>query len=574
MTSATPTSRLFVEHLYNRYLVAGDQGAAEELRDRLERSIRADLPSALAATLDRILNPEDSSIWFVRRLVLDFPLNAEIDPGNAAHVWAAQIAGALSDAMRDRHGVDAIRFSDRTSYIAQFLLDLVAGSSWDKWYYENFAGLRALSVTAALRTAILDDPETGLDVLHILGNKALTIARALCGPDAARVLIGLSAGPSVGNEAECVSAVAGIAPGILHGAGGDEQRHALILFLTARQSHPGLDRKTLAKASRAIAWLCRWIAEGGLAPNQLRSGGRLLAIYRALEPEHAALLAPFLASGSTVLDTLLSSGPPAGVPPESRAYTHFGGMFLLLPLIDEMPITDGCSDWPNPDGGADVLTLARFLILIKCLGGRQAFGCSSDTVVRDSMHIPPDLAWQSIAAWSNRLRPEHLDQLLDSLFAWHLEIGAAIGPPFEFARARCRGVREIFEVDPARGIWIRRRALLHGAEVSQDATPDLDYVVIPRSLGIRRGVDIALSIAAQAVLRNFAWKLPGFSQSSLPYLAANFLNCTAAIEPQPGRTVVRIGRTPLNLILGITGLNSSSYSVSWKPLPYALFPEG
>jgi hypothetical protein len=280
-----------------------------------------------------------------------------------------------------------------------------------------------------------------------------------------------------------------------------------------------------------------------------------------------------LATGSTVIDALLSSGPSGGTPLESRAYTQFGGMFLLLPLIDEMPIADGCSGWPNPDG-ADAATLIRFLTLIKCLGGKQAFGCSSDVVVRDSMHISPDFDWQSIAAWSNRLRPEHLDRLLDSFFAWHLEIGAAIGPPFEFARARCRGVQEIFEVDPERGIWIRRADLLHVAEVSRDATQDLDYLRFSSALGIRRAVDIAVSIAAQGVLRNFAWKLPGFSQSSLPYLAVNFLSCTAAIEPQPGRTAVRIGRTPLNLILGMTGLNSDSYSVSWKPLPYALFPEG
>jgi hypothetical protein len=573
MTSVAPITRLFVERVHNHYLVPADQ-SAEELRDRLERSIQADLPSALAATLNRILNPEDRSIWFVRRLALDFPLNAEIDPDNVAHVWAAQLAGVLIDVMRDPGGGDAIRFSDRTSYVAQFLLDLVDGVAWDKWYYESFAGLRALPVTDALRTAILDDPETGLDVLHSLGEKALTIVRTLCPADAARVLTGLCARPSVGDAAECVSAVAGIARGIFHGAGGDEERHALILFLTALQSHPGLDLKMLAEASRVIARLCRWIAEGSLAPNQLRSGGRLTAIHRALGPEHAGLLAPLLASRSTVLDALLSPGLAAGASPESPAFTHFGGMFLLLPLIDEMPLADACSGWPNPDGAADAATLTRFLIFIKCLGGQQAFGCLSDPVVRDSMNIHADLDWQSIAAWSNRLRPRHLDRLLDSLLAWHLETGTAIGPPFEVASARCRGVQEMFEVDPGRAIWIRRAALRHQAGVSRDATQDLDHLRLPRALGIRRAVDIALSIAAQGLLRCFAWKLPGFSQSSLPYLAANFLSCTAAVEAQPGRTVVRIGRTPLNLILGMTGLNSSSYSVSWRPLPYALFPEG
>src|ERR1700741_3296552 len=140
MTSVLPISRLFVERLHNHYLVPADQSEAEEVRDRLERSIQADLPSALDAALDRVLNPEDRSIWFVRRLALDFALNGEIDAGNVAHVWAAQVAGAVIDVMRDPDGADAIRFPDRPSYVAQFLLDLVDGIAWDKWYYQSFAG--------------------------------------------------------------------------------------------------------------------------------------------------------------------------------------------------------------------------------------------------------------------------------------------------------------------------------------------------------------------------------------------------------------------------------------------------
>ena len=570
MTPAPLTSRLFVERLHNRYLAAGEQGAAEILRDRLESSILTDLPSALARILEPTLNPEDQSIWFVRQLALDFPLNAEIHQGSVARIWAEQIAGGLIDAMRE--GDDAIRFADRTLYLAQFLLDIVDGIAWDNWYYESFAGLRALSVTAAVRTAILDDPEIGLRALENLAEKAFGVARALCPADAARVLSGL-AGPSTGKCAECVSTVATAAARTLHVSAGDEQRHALVLFLASHKNEPALDRGMLAEASRAIARLLRCVAEGALALSQLRAGTDLAAIYRALGPDYAPLLAPLITAGSTALNALLLPG----VESPATAFTHFGGMFLLLPLIDELPIIDGSNGWPNAgesNGETSAASLIRFLILVKCLGGQQAFGCSSDPLVRDSMGVPPDLDWQSIARWSTRVQPEHLDQLLDALLAWRLETAAAIGPPFEFVRARRPGAREFFEVDPGRGIWIRRAIPPNRAEVLRDATQDLEYLSFPRALGVRRRVDIALSIAAQGVLRSFAWKLPGFSQSSLPYLATNFLSCTAAVEQQIERTVVRIGRTPLNPILGMTGLNRCAYSVSWTPLPYALFPEG
>jgi hypothetical protein len=74
------------------------------------------------------------------------------------------------------------------------------------------------------------------------------------------------------------------------------------------------------------------------------------------------------------------------------------------------------------------------------------------------------------------------------------------------------------------------------------------------------------------VLRNFAWKLPGFALSSLPHLFANFLDCSAAVEASE-LCVVRLGRAPLHLILGMAGLNRRSYQLSWMERPCAVFPE-
>ena len=48
----------------------------------------------------------------------------------------------------------AIRFPDRASYLAQFLVDLTDGRAWDRWYYRHFADLRPLPFGAAVRMLI------------------------------------------------------------------------------------------------------------------------------------------------------------------------------------------------------------------------------------------------------------------------------------------------------------------------------------------------------------------------------------------------------------------------------------
>jgi hypothetical protein len=104
---------------------------------------------------------------------------------------------------------------------------------------------------------------------------------------------------------------------------------------------------------------------------------------------------------------------------------------------------------------------------------------------------------------------------------------------------------------------------------------DLSYLSLPQSFGLRRAFDLALSVAAQGVMRAFAWRLPGFAGSDLPYLSSNFLDFAGNVEEEPARRVVRVGRPPLHLVLNITGMTRRSYGLSWlDERPLALFQEG
>ncbi len=77
------------------------------------------------------------------------------------------------------------------------------------------------------------------------------------------------------------------------------------------------------------------------------------------------------------------------------------------------------------------------------------------------------------------------------------------------------------------------------------------------------GEDLAL--AAHHVLRRFARRLPGFSESSPRFLYENFLAFSATVEHGHDAIVCRMGRPPLAALLGITGALRGRIRVPWLP---------
>src|SRR5260370_35789178 len=131
---------------------------------------------------------EYNSVLFLRRLEIDFSLNVEENESDLAEPWAAQIAAGLMGALQNNNNdeeTEILHFPSRAAYLAHFLLDLAEASAWSKWYYQSFDGLRVLPLSTALRTAICEEPETGLAALGQLpehksaaGLRALGAARA------------------------------------------------------------------------------------------------------------------------------------------------------------------------------------------------------------------------------------------------------------------------------------------------------------------------------------------------------------------------------------------------------------
>jgi hypothetical protein len=271
---------------------------------------------------------------------------------------------------------------------------------------------------------------------------------------------------------------------------------------------------------------------------------------------------------------------------KERRYLLFGGAFLLLPLLDEIPLTEALHDWPHADEAA-AISLVRFLLLIKCFGPKHTQYTLTNSLLRDLTLVPPSVSAEVLTEWQVQVTNTHIDNFLTTLIDWQRGRGRINDRNYFLACTTLNDSPVVVLIDEARSLWLKVSNL---ADVQQQLPPDksitenvvrhgelahdLLHLALPKSLKFSPALDLALSVAAQHVLRTFAWRLPGFAESNLPYLSSNFLDFPASVEEETTRRVVRLSRPPLHLVLGITGIMRQTYRLSWlDERPLTLFEE-
>jgi hypothetical protein len=506
-----------------------------------------------------------------------------------------------------------------------------------------------LSTSAALRTAICDQPAIGLAALHQLTAYNLTkVLQALTAQDAHRVLDSIAGDRQNGDEAQCFQALRTIWDTTELGSlqASDEWQNALRLYLKVSNERQGLSGFALRATALALLRLARRLASSSDSQANILlavlTSGSISNLYNSVGTSDAEILLPLLhclpeqvkEMGQAILARYtghLKSEPAKENDPRS---TPFGSLFILLPFLDALPLEEITSNWPNAEN-LSAASLIRFLLFVKCCGRANAQRVFFDPLVRDLMGIDPSLSPLTIKRWQAHLSQASLETFLKEFFTWQYDYGAPNGQTLALARATLPGGTVAILLDCLHGVWLtalsyQRSRLESLAErlstwLSQDGqdeivllsdelfvemlrsvfphlqvkeyrsasvtrmakentsikelltrmdrlTSELSYLAMPASFRIARSLDLALSVAAQGILRNFALRLPGFSRSSLPYLYSNFLNVSGNIEDEPTRRVVRLDRPPLSIVLNITGMASKTYHVSWlDERPFVLF---
>jgi hypothetical protein len=627
------TSAVRVGRLNVTCLVPREHPSPLTLRSEMTIIAERQLPSACASLLGPLCPENDPSVWFIRRLDVDVAVDASWEAGGLARAWSQPVAReVLRRVNSGDDGADVLRFANRAAYLAQFLFDLADGVAWTKWYYTSFDGLRALLTSAALREALSREPATGEAALLQLANDGRLdkVLRSMSETDC-RAVLAVFCGAARDLEAQFTTALLQAASrawqriGILADGHAKEHHTSLQLYLALRNDSKAISSSpALLRAIHALTVLARSMgsprAADLLAALRRADDSATLAFGKTDDIESGiALLSCERAVVIDIAEQLRSevqTKTAAKLPSDKPLFTPFGGIFWLLPHVDELHLDECAAALPKFEGKAPT-ALVRFLVLLKCLGATRAPRAFFDPILCEVAGLTIGLDAGTVRAWARLVTPQMTRDFQKHWSTTYRRDGA-VGPRWLGVRSAPRW-RLMLLSECEKDIWLyatrspdeliqtleqqiadNTKAVLCGPALAQllptciagkpvralnapevvalaaeDTTlakyvdhsrrldQELSYLSLRSLLRSAGHLDLTLSLLAHAVLRAFAWRLPGFARSSADYLYKNFLDVTATIEPEADRWLVRLTRPPLQIVLTMTGAAQDSYRICW-----------
>ena len=533
---------LRIRRFASEYVVPADYRDAAEIKDRLDRVAGGGLVRSLAARVERSRAAEGEAVWTVRRLQLEFDVSAGMDAECVSERWAEAIARALERKLSEPDAPgEVVWFASEAELAARYVVAQASGGAARAWYFRRFEGLAMLQPSAAIRTVL--EPEAGMRIAALLSDRDwLTVSAALTEADAARVLSAWRSGEMTSFETVWAAGGAG---GFGAAGPGEESRGALRLAAAVLRRDAGLRPAAAAVAAMRLARLLEerrgqeeqwldWLASGNVAQ-----------LYRELGASDAEALSGCLGASRGLLHEVARTVRQAA---RATRGTTFGGVFILLPLLAEMPFEALAEAL-----GEEFPGVVRLLTAAKILGAQLV----NDHVVREMLGVDKPIR-EGLAGYAAGVGQAH--EVLDEWLRREEYVsGATRVDPAPSCRLRVK-------VDEARGMWMRFAA---GAARDAPASPFLEttlaHLDFPAAFRARPRVNLFFSRVAQVLMRNLAWRLPGFHASSIPYLVANVLGMHATVARDGPVVQVTLGRPPLEVVLSVAGMMRREYRLPWLP---------
>jgi hypothetical protein len=501
----------------NYYLPQGtpDRVATQKRLD----GIVARLPDVLNGRL-RPATSDGTAVYRIRHLELDLWVDAlGMAEGVIAHNWGRLLLQAVTHTLLYGGPGDVVRYEDHAHFLAAFLGDLLDGTAWSRWTYEEFAPLRGLPPGQVAAQLLAARPELLGPVAQHLerGGQLERLLQALRPADMELIWQrGLGFGPPDvvwRPAADLLTAVLqAVGPGAaLETTLGSWQRNLLRLYLAVTLARPELaDNTAVGGIIHHLVrlhhvWQKRpspplWAA---LAQQEIHAPAALDALLTGLDSELAAArnwLREALATSAgraylaqltpiVVPPDVLATAEPTPRSEPRRMVTGCAGLAFLLPVMRDLEL----DEWLDAAG--------RYQVLLAALGKAQQPAAWGDTAV----------------PWLAGLAPGEEEAARTSSVDW-----------------------------PEIGRWADANELTAAAERAAD-----HFGALPAS---------ALALLA---LRRFAQELRGFADSSPAYLAQQFINLPGQLYVTDETIEVHLSRAPLGVVLHMAGWDGDQGPIPW-----------
>ncbi|MCW2714575.1 MAG: hypothetical protein JWN88_1622 [Frankiales bacterium] len=451
--------------------------------------------------------------WVIRRLEVQAVVSQAWSPravsGEVARATARRVGSAVASGSG---GDEVLWWPDRTAFLASFLLDAAEGRAEDRWEYAQFADARRSSGPFLLHVA-RQEPDAVLDALLAMELSSLRRVLAMTSEaDGSQLLDLLGGDVSVTPRRDLVLE----AVGDLAGAGGLPPAGAaplLVALVAARCS--GKAVADVATPAREIASLLGLLLRSGSSASRLlealATGRWADAVGLADDTDAVLAFVSWPTDQRGTLATSLGLRAPDRSGGADRLTTPFGGMFLLLPLLDELwDWSAATGTWPSLEA-VPASRLARLLVMTAVLGGGTSAAPAVDPVLRLALGVPQTLSGEELLSWWERLP-------------------ASAAASFEGETA--------------------------------SALPAQADPLVRLAPALRAGPADVVDRAADHLLRSLAGRLPGMANASAGYLARNVLDLDATVVLEPGGAVVELGAAPLGVLLSLAGVNRGSFQLA------------
>jgi hypothetical protein len=386
VTVGAHKSVLRVRRWNNQLIVPHDHPDAVALGERVAGALEADLSRALSPMFVGA-RAADDSIVFIRRLDLDWTIGAEQDTAHIARQCAVALTQELAAELAAPESGNVVRFSTRSDYVAAYVTARATDDGATAWFYAGFAGWSALPASAAIRSALCADVDVGLAALRALTGSALAAVAARLDDDDAREIVRQLACAPVPSASDASQEMFDACLAVCPPAWLLDRRALGVWLLALTADGPAADADTIWRASATLLALHQAaVARGGTLDD---------AVLRAARDDRtvmAALAASMSADARVrVAANLLARGQANVVSTPPRASTAFGGAFLLLDDLCELPWDEIAAGWPDPTT-APALAALQLAVLGHSVAGAAWVRLFEDPFWRDRFGVPPTVA--------------------------------------------------------------------------------------------------------------------------------------------------------------------------------------